>query len=91
MPGSWMSIRIRSGCSSRASVSPASASRRAEHGMARRLQQEDRQRHVGGVVLDDQDGRHVRPPTAARPTWRAGLRPMKRSRSKSAFSMIVVT
>ena len=27
--------------------------RRAEHAMTRRLQQEDRQPHVGGIVLDD--------------------------------------
>ncbi len=45
---------------------PGLGVRRAEHGVARRLQQEDRQRHVGGVVLDDQDLGHVRP-TAWRP------------------------
>ncbi len=53
---------------------PGLGIRRAEHGMARRLQQEDRQRHVGGVVLDDQDLGHVRRPRGA-PTWPAGLRP----------------
>jgi hypothetical protein len=57
MPGSWMSIRMRSGCSARAIVRPASASV-ARAPCARPTQQERRQRHVAGVVLDDQDARH---------------------------------
>jgi hypothetical protein len=47
--------------------------RRLEHGVTRGFQQEDRQRHVGGIVFDDEDLGHVSSP-AGGPRRPGGLR-----------------
>ena len=55
MPGSWRSIRIRSGEASAASRTPSSPDGRLDHLVAGELEHVPDQLQVLGVVLDDED------------------------------------